>query len=96
MSGVSEMKLVTPGEAARLLNVHENTLRRWCDSGVIPAFRLSARGDRRFVESDVIALRSRMACNSGSPQEMWSKHHNSANSAIDRISAISQTKESPR
>ena len=62
-----DMKLVTPGEAARLLNIHENTLRRWCDSGVIPAFRVSARGDRRLLQSDVIALRSRMARNGGAP-----------------------------
>lgn len=66
ISGAIDMKLVTPGEAARLLNVHENTLRRWCDSGVIPAFRVNGRGDRRLLQSDVVALKTRMARNGGS------------------------------
>ncbi len=67
MKGDVDMTLVTTSEAARLLNIHENTLRRWCDSGVIPAFRLAARGDRRLLQSDVVALRLRMASNRGYP-----------------------------
>lgn len=65
MTSVLDLKLLTLGEAARMLNAHENTLRRWCDSGLIFAFRVGSRGDRRLLESDVIALRSRIAENHG-------------------------------
>jgi len=53
-------KLLTMREAARFLHVHENTLRRWCDQGVITAFRVGSRGDRRFVETDLENLKKRL------------------------------------
>ena len=46
-------KLLTSKEAAAVLCVHENTLRRWSDLGIIPTFRLGSRGDRRYFEADV-------------------------------------------
>ncbi len=46
-------QLLTPKEAAAILSVHENTLRRWSDVGLIPTFRLGPRGDRRYFESDI-------------------------------------------
>ncbi len=46
-------RLLTPREAAAILCVHENTLRRWSNLGVIPNFRLGPRGDRRYYETDV-------------------------------------------
>lgn len=58
ISTATPNKLLTTQEAAHILNIHENTLRRWCDSGVIGAFRIGARGDRRFLESDVLTLKS--------------------------------------
>jgi excisionase family DNA binding protein len=42
--------------AARLLGVHENTLRRWEEAGLIRAVRLPS-GVRRFRSEDVEALR---------------------------------------
>jgi excisionase family DNA binding protein len=54
---VSEMpQLLTPREAALLLHVHESTLRRWSDQGVIRAYRISPRGDRRFRRDDLNRL----------------------------------------
>ena len=61
----SRAKLLTITEAAVVLHVHENTLRRWCDSGVIPAFRIGSRGDRRLLERDVYNLLSHMTGNKG-------------------------------
>ena len=51
-------QLLTPKEAAKLLHVHENTLRRWSDRGVIQAYRITPRGDRRFRRDDIIHLLS--------------------------------------
>ena len=45
--------VLTTAEAARLLNVHTNTLRRWNDRGLIPAYRIGPRGDRRFGRQDI-------------------------------------------
>lgn len=46
-------------EAARGLGVHENTLRRWEERGLIRAVRLPT-GVRRFRAEDVESLRSQM------------------------------------
>ena len=40
-------------EAARLLHVHPNTLRRWTDKGIVKSFCISQRGDRRFTRRDI-------------------------------------------
>jgi len=47
-------ELMTVREVAGLLHVHPNTLRRWSSSGRIRAYRISARGDRRFRREEVI------------------------------------------
>jgi excisionase family DNA binding protein len=44
------------GQAARLLGIHSNTLRRWADAGVLPSHRLGSRGDRRFRKTDIQKL----------------------------------------
>ncbi len=46
-------KLLTHGEAAALLRIHVNTLRRWSDAGLIPTLRIGPRGDRRYLEADL-------------------------------------------
>ena len=45
--------LLTARQVARLLNVHVNTVRRWNDRGILKAYRIGARGDRRFSQEDV-------------------------------------------
>ena len=59
------IKLLTIQESARILHVHVNTVRRWCDQGIIPAFRVGPRADRRLLESDVISLKSKIMTNHG-------------------------------
>jgi excisionase family DNA binding protein len=41
-------------EVAQLLHVHSNTIRRWADQGLINAYRINRRGDRRFRREDVV------------------------------------------
>jgi excisionase family DNA binding protein len=48
--------MLTIGEASCLLHVHNNTLRRWNEQGLIKAYRIGARGDRRFKKEDIDAL----------------------------------------
>ena len=47
---------LSTGDVARLLNIHTNTVRRWCRSGMLKSYRVGPRGDRRFVRSDVVRL----------------------------------------
>lgn len=53
---VTRRRLLTTSEAAAMLNVHENTVRRWSDRGILGSFRIGSRADRRFVESEVNRL----------------------------------------
>ena len=46
--------LLTVREVAQLLHIHSNTVRRWSDRGIIRAYRISHRGDRRFKREDII------------------------------------------
>ena len=45
--------MLTVGEAARILHIHHNTLRRWSDQGLIRSYRINGRGDRRFNYEDI-------------------------------------------
>jgi len=46
-------------EAAGFLRVSEASIRRWCDSGLLPGVRIGRRRDRRFTESDLLAFMDR-------------------------------------
>ena len=57
MLGKTEINpMLTINDVARLLNVHINTVRRWSNSGILRAYRIGARGDRRFERIDVLNL----------------------------------------
>lgn len=45
--------MLTASDVARLLNVHMNTVRRWSNQGVLKAYRIGSRGDRRFRQEDI-------------------------------------------
>ena len=51
--GVLQNALLTTGEVAELLGIHQNTVRRWSDMGLIRSFRVSRRGDRRYKYEDI-------------------------------------------
>ena len=48
--------MLTTREVARLLHLHISTVRRWSNQGLLTAYRVSTRGDRRFKREDVDAL----------------------------------------
>jgi excisionase family DNA binding protein len=48
--------MLKTSEACRILCIHSNTLRRWSEQGIITAYRIGPRGDRRFRREDVAAL----------------------------------------
>lgn len=46
--------MLTVREVAELLHIHCNTVRRWSDRGIIKAYRITNRGDRRFRREDIV------------------------------------------
>ena len=48
--------MLTVREVSQILHVHCNTLRRWTDMGIIKAYRIGPRGDRRFKQEDISLL----------------------------------------
>ena len=44
------------GEAARILHIHPNTLRKWSSDGLIPSYRIGRRRDRRFSLEDLVSF----------------------------------------
>jgi excisionase family DNA binding protein len=45
--------MLTTRDVAQLLNVHINTVRRWSNRGILNAYRIAVRGDRRFRREDI-------------------------------------------
>jgi MerR family regulatory protein. len=51
---------VTVREAARLIGVHENTLRNWEEKGILRAVHLPGSGFRRIPSSEIDRIRAEM------------------------------------
>jgi len=45
--------MLTTSEVGQLLRIHVNTVRRWSNSGLLRAYRVFPRGDRRFRREDI-------------------------------------------
>ena len=52
----SKIKLLGIREAAEMLSVNPETLRRWDRSGKLKAIIISKRGDRRYREEDLMKI----------------------------------------
>ena len=55
--------MLTASGVARLLNVHVNTVRRWSNQGILKAYRIGSRGDRRFHLEDITSFLSQQSKN---------------------------------
>jgi excisionase family DNA binding protein len=71
----SKTHWLTLSQAAKRLNVHPTTLRRWADEGQIP-FMLTPGGHRRFADSDVLhmAERRHTVRELGPVERVWANH----------------------
>jgi excisionase family DNA binding protein len=54
------MNSITPGAAATIIGVTTETIRRWCDVGYLPCYRLPS-GQRRIPVDAVLDLRLKIA-----------------------------------
>ena len=57
--------MMTVKEVARLLHIHSNTVRRWSNRGILNAYRINHRGDRRFRREDIIRFLAALNVNNG-------------------------------
>jgi excisionase family DNA binding protein len=57
--------MLTVGEVAQMLHIHENTVRRWSNRGIIKPRKINMRGDRRFKKEEVEAVLTRLNNNNG-------------------------------
>jgi len=58
---MKKSKLLKLSEAAELLNVHPNTLRKWDKKGILKAVRFGERGDRRYRKEDIEKMLNKTA-----------------------------------
>lgn len=56
VKGKQMIKTLTPGEIAKLCDVHQRTVSRWIASGKLKGHQLPGRGDYRVMEEDFIAF----------------------------------------
>ena len=49
-------QMLSTGEVCQLLGVHSNTVRRWSNKGILKAYRIGTRKDRRFKRRDIEEL----------------------------------------
>lgn len=57
--------MLTVSEVAQLLHIHSNTVRRWSNRGIIRAYRITCRGDRRFRREDIAHFLAEFNVNRG-------------------------------
>ena len=62
-------ELLAVREVAQILNVHGNTVRRWADQGIIEAYRITNRGDRRFNKEQIYRFLIELKNHSGDPEK---------------------------
>ena len=84
MPAIENDPLLSVAQAAARLGVHPNTVRAWTELGRLPAYRINARGDRRFRAADV----DRILVEDGSSTSPVGAAHGSAAVALfGRIAA---------
>jgi DNA-binding transcriptional MerR regulator len=54
MTTLNESHMLTSSGVANMLHLHINTVRRWSDKGILKPYRIGPRGDRRFMQDDIV------------------------------------------
>ena len=68
-----DSEMLRIGKVSQLLHVHPNTVRRWSEKGIIKAYRIGIRGDRRFKSKDIAAIFSGEGTKGKRPVENFTK-----------------------
>lgn len=55
---MKDPELLTIQEASIFLDVHPETLRRWDNSGKLPAIKTNSRGDRKYKLEDLMRIKA--------------------------------------
>ena len=61
--------MLTVREVARLLHIHSNTVRRWANRGILRAYHITPRGDRRFRREDIARFLAELNANKDNEKE---------------------------
>ena len=64
-------QMLTVRDVSQILNIHVNTVRRWADQGILRAYRITNRGDRRFKREDIDHFLDELNNNGGDPQKAF-------------------------
>lgn len=56
---LSERPLLTTGDVSRLFGTATRTVTKWCDSGLLPHYKLPGSNDRRIRRPDLVAFARR-------------------------------------
>ena len=65
----AKSQLLTTAEAAFILSVHQNTVRRWSERGLLTAYRGESATDCRYVGEEVVRLFHRLRQSSPNDSE---------------------------
>ena len=57
--------MLTVRDVAKLLHIHSNTVRRWSNRGVLRAYQITPRGDRRFRQEDIASFLAELNASGG-------------------------------
>ena len=72
VSGDQMGSMLTVREVARVIHIHSNTVRRWSDRGILRAYHINRRGDRRFRREDIDRFLADLNAHRGDEREISS------------------------
>ena len=68
--------MLTVSQVARVLHVHDNTVRRWSNKGILRAYRIGSRGDRRYRREAIVKFLEEFDINAARHPSDRNEHSN--------------------